>query len=580
MPAALALLALGSPAGAQAADSDPPAIEDIEDTTDIRVTPPTNTWLGTRGLSQTYSAEALGQGRLVLGVHGPWYRQERSFAGVPNQDADIFAGRASAAVGFNRFVDGFASLSFYGSNNYTTDDGSGLGTFGGGLQGTLPFTAAAPIRMGALVGVFNGFSGNPVDSNAFHGYNYFETRTGLDVHGHLLQSIVIGPEAAGIKLHLNEGVVTSLEDGVDPLLLLGAGLQFNLLNLPVAALGVEIHSRTQLEDVALTEDPLWITPSVQFRTGYNLNFQVGGDISMSQDADVGSPAPRALEPWRLHGGLAFTFDTQEEARRQEKNEAIRRAQELRRLEQRNAELAAQVRADSIRAAEAGSRTTDITALSEKARQDSLASVERARRDSLALADTRRRLELERSRSGDMESQLLTTGLLVMDAVYFETGKAVVSINSMPYLNMLAKMLTKYPKLRIEVAGHTDNVGSDAYNMNLSQARAATVMSHLVGQAPELSGRLTARGYGESMPKADNMTADGRMRNRRTELEVLNKEALEEYNQPPTQQSRAPSEQGVGGTGEGGTADPEGKAPADTMDPGPAEQNVPPVPQPR
>src|SRR5688572_4229675 len=173
----LAPLAAFAPAGAQAvgADVDPPVIEHVEDTTTVTVTAPTNTWYGTRGLSHTPSAEALGEGRLVLGVAGPWYRQERSFPGVPNENADIFAGRASVAHGFNRFVDGFASLSFYGSNNYRHEEASGLGTFGGGLQGTLPFTPVAPIRMGAQVGVYQGFSDNPIDSNAASGFNYFET---------------------------------------------------------------------------------------------------------------------------------------------------------------------------------------------------------------------------------------------------------------------------------------------------------------------------------------------------------------------------------------------------------------------
>jgi OOP family OmpA-OmpF porin len=139
--------------------------------------------------------------------------------------------------------------------------------------------------------------------------------------------------------------------------------------------------------------------------------------------------------------------------------------------------------------------------------------------------------MEMSKRSDIEKQLLTTGLLVMDAVYFETGKTDISINSKPYLNMLAKMLTKYPKLQIEVAGHTDNVGSEAYNQTLSQGRAASVATYMISQVPELNGRLTSKGYGESMPKADNRTADGRMRNRRTELQVLNKDALQEYNPP-------------------------------------------------
>jgi outer membrane protein OmpA-like peptidoglycan-associated protein len=172
---------------------------------------------------------------------------------------------------------------------------------------------------------------------------------------------------------------------------------------------------------------------------------------------------------------------------------------------------------------------DTAALMEKARQDSLARAEKARQDSLALSDAHRQLDAERSKRSEMENQLLSTGLLVLDAVYFETGRTEISINSKPYLDMLAKMLAKYPKLKIEVDGHTDNVGGDAYNQRLSEGRALAVRDYLVARTPELGSRLTARGYGKASPKADNRDAEGRTLNRRTELRVLNKEALDEYN---------------------------------------------------
>jgi outer membrane protein OmpA-like peptidoglycan-associated protein len=71
-------------------------------------------------------------------------------------------------------------------------------------------------------------------------------------------------------------------------------------------------------------------------------------------------------------------------------------------------------------------------------------------------------------------------------------------------------------------------------MNLSQGRAMSVMAYMQSQQSDLAGRLTAKGYGESMAKADNTTAEGRKLNRRTELQVLNKDALREYNEPAVQ----------------------------------------------
>jgi outer membrane protein OmpA-like peptidoglycan-associated protein len=516
---------------------DPPALEDIDASTDIHVTPPTNTMQGTRGLSQTSSAEALGEGRLILGITAPWYRQERAFPGAPNEKADIYTGIGTLAYGISPHWDIFASVTGYGTQNYTGSDASGFGTIGGGIQATLPFSPSAPIRMAAQASVYNGISDNPIDSNFGGGYSYFETRTGVDFRGSLIQSLVFGTEAVAMKLHFNEGLVTSIESGVDPLMTLATGFQ---MNFPIAALGVELHSRTALNDVNFQKDPLWVTPSVQFRTRYNMNLTAGSDISLSDERGPGPiPAARALEPYRLFGGIAFTLDTQAEKRRQAKLAAYRASQERARLRAANEELAYKSRQDSL---DAAMLSDEAQSLAAKALQDSLAQAQ-------ALADAQRRLESERSARTEQENQLLTTGMLVMGGVYFETAKADVSINSKPYLEMLSKMLVKYPKLQLEVAGHTDNVGSDSYNRSLSERRAAAVKTDLIQYAPELSGRLTAKGYGESMAKADNTTAEGRKLNRRTELQVLNKDVLQEYNQPIQTSGTAPVPAGsAGGTG--------------------------------
>jgi outer membrane protein OmpA-like peptidoglycan-associated protein len=129
---------------------------------------------------------------------------------------------------------------------------------------------------------------------------------------------------------------------------------------------------------------------------------------------------------------------------------------------------------------------------------------------------------------ELQKQLLTTGMLLLDAAYFETGKTQISINSKPYLDLIARLLTAYPKLQIEVGGHTDNVGGLDYNRHLSQGRAQAVVDHMLEAEPALRGRLVAKGYAYSQPKATNSTAEGRQLNRRTELKVLNREALREY----------------------------------------------------
>lgn len=505
---------------------DPPVLEHIGANTEIRVVAPTNTWYGTRGLGQTASAEALGAGRLIFGLTGSFYQQQKHFAGSPNVDANIFTGIGSIAYGLNPFVDAFASITGFGSTNYNSEQASGPGTVGAGVQGTLPLPQSNPVRMGAQVGLYQGLTNNNIDSNFADGYSYFEARTGLDFMGKLIQTLTIGSEDAGFKMHFNEGVVTSAESGTDALLLLGTGAQVNVF---AAIFGLELHSRAPIDKIKFATDPLWLSPSLQFRSGYDINLSLGGDIALSGDRSDAA-GTRALEPYRLYAGMTFTYDTEAGARAEAKARAQREAREKAGLQNANRDLKRQSHEDSLaQARQKAEADSTAAALAAKAHNDSLAMADKARQDSIALAESQKNLALEKSKRSDAEKQLLSTGLLLMDAVYFETNKTDISINSKPYLNIIAKMLTKYTKLRIEVAGHTDNVGKDEHNMKLSQGRAESVANYMSSVAPELRDMLTAKGYGATMPKADNKTSEGRKLNRRTELQVLNKEMLKEYN---------------------------------------------------
>jgi len=79
---------------------------------------------------------------------------------------------------------------------------------------------------------------------------------------------------------------------------------------------------------------------------------------------------------------------------------------------------------------------------------------------------------------------------------------------------------KYPGAKIEVDGHTDSTGTDAYNQKLSERRAAAVKEYLIKEAGVDSSKITAVGYGVAKPVADNKTAAGRARNRRVEILIL------------------------------------------------------------
>jgi len=109
--------------------------------------------------------------------------------------------------------------------------------------------------------------------------------------------------------------------------------------------------------------------------------------------------------------------------------------------------------------------------------------------------------------------------VILRGVTFETGRAVLQLESFTVLNIVAQSLVANPAIRIEIAGYTDGTGSAATNLRLSQARAEVVRAYLVskGVAP---GRMVARGYGVSNPIAVNTTVEGRAQNRRVELHQL------------------------------------------------------------
>jgi OOP family OmpA-OmpF porin len=111
------------------------------------------------------------------------------------------------------------------------------------------------------------------------------------------------------------------------------------------------------------------------------------------------------------------------------------------------------------------------------------------------------------------------GSVTLKGVNFEFNSATLTGDSRPLLDEVATDLKKHPRLRIEMEGHTDSVGADAYNLKLSQQRADAVRQYLVSQGVAAS-QLTAKGYGEARPLADNKTADGRAENRRVAMQVI------------------------------------------------------------
>jgi outer membrane protein OmpA-like peptidoglycan-associated protein len=120
---------------------------------------------------------------------------------------------------------------------------------------------------------------------------------------------------------------------------------------------------------------------------------------------------------------------------------------------------------------------------------------------------------------DMETgELAANKTFVMNDIFYGTNSADIDESSKLILDEFAVYLNEHPSLVIEIQGHTDDVGPDEANLALSMDRAFEVKGYL--ESKGVSGkRITAKGFGETKPVADNTTPEGKARNRRTEFAV-------------------------------------------------------------
>ena len=109
-------------------------------------------------------------------------------------------------------------------------------------------------------------------------------------------------------------------------------------------------------------------------------------------------------------------------------------------------------------------------------------------------------------------------LRMPSGITFAYDRADVQPQFQPTLNDVASVLAQYPKTYIDVFGHTDSDGADAYNQTLSERRAQAVSSYLVSRGVQ-SARMGTRGFGETQPIASNATEEGKAANRRVEIKI-------------------------------------------------------------
>jgi hypothetical protein len=234
---------------------------------------------------------------------GSQYQQMEDLVNSPDLNTTIYTSTGSVSYGINSTMDAFLSVAGYGFTNVQSK--SGLGTVTGGLQGSWP--SSYPIlRVGAQAIVVGGTAKNQINTNRADGYNYFEVNSGYDFIGKLMQTFSFGDGTQGLKLHLNEAGVMVSDNNKNSLLLLSAGLQRTIIS--VVTLGVELNSRTALDmdDIQFLTDPLWVTPIVFIQAPYAVNVKLGVDVSLSKKRPAGQPP--ALEPYRVFGGLIYSFN--------------------------------------------------------------------------------------------------------------------------------------------------------------------------------------------------------------------------------------------------------------------------------
>ena len=168
--------------------------------------------------------------------------------------------------------------------------------------------------------------------------------------------------------------------------------------------------------------------------------------------------------------------------------------------------------------------------------DELNKLERSHSSSLKadLDEAKRKAALARDEAekkfSELNSALIQVSkdargtIISMSDILFDVGKATLTQDLKTSLAKIAGILTIYKEAKVQVEGHTDNVGGEEYNQKLSEKRASNVLDFMVNPGGIDGSRLNSMGYGFTKPIADNATKEGRQKNRRVDLVIMDKKA--------------------------------------------------------
>ncbi len=219
-----------------------------------------------------------------------------------------------------------------------------------------------------------------------------------------------------------------------------------------------------------------------------------------------------------------------DAEAQAKAQADEAARQKKLAEKETAEAQAQTAQNQV-TADAAAAKAQADAAQAKAASDAALASSQAQTQQAQLAGQQAendkatlRAKLTQQLNSVLQTRDSARGLIVnMSDVLFDTAAFTLKPGAREKLSKVAGILLAYPGLNIEVDGHTDNVGGDEYNQNLSEQRAGSVRDYLVAQGVATNS-ITAKGFGKTQPVGTNDTAAGRQINRRVEL-VVSGEAI-------------------------------------------------------
>lgn len=168
---------------------------------------------------------------------------------------------------------------------------------------------------------------------------------------------------------------------------------------------------------------------------------------------------------------------------------------------------------------AGRRVEIARAIADSKRADQRSEKLAEQKDQVVLDARRREIDLLNAELAELKARETERGIvLTMSDVLFDVDQATLKPGAQSVITRIASFLREHPDRTVQIEGHTDSTGSTDYNLQLSLARAENVARALAREGIEPT-RVSARGFGEGAPVADNTTPAGRLQNRRVELVV-------------------------------------------------------------